>query len=91
MRFFRAVVALGMAGGLVSGCRRIDWREMRVPMPGHLQEQMVVARLATLDSRTPPQVHQEGGELVIRYNSLNIAPQNFIYELRQLDAAHKEE
>lgn len=90
MRIGWAVV-MGVAGAFAGGCRRVDWREMRVPMPEKRQEQAIIAHLVTLDSRTPPQVHREGGDLVIRYNSLNIAPQNFIYELRQLDAAHKEE
>lgn len=66
------------------GCRREDWREMRTPLPEGCSAERAIRALTWLDPQTPPEIAEADGVLIIRYNSLHLAPQNFLYVLKHL-------
>lgn len=81
-----AGLALGLAA--LAGCRREDWRS--VELPEGVAEAQAAETLAALDRITPPQVERRGDRLLIRYNSMRIAPGNFAYALGRLAERGKE-
>ncbi len=89
----RAVLSLaGLAFGLaaLAGCRREDWRSVELPLPEGVAEAQAAEALTALDRITPPQVGRRGDSLLIRYNSMRVAPGNFAYALGRLAERGKE-
>ena len=71
-----------LLAALASGCRQEDWRTVELPLPEGLSEPEAIAAITALDRQTPPEVTRRGEVLIIRYNSLRVAPMNFRHALQ---------
>jgi len=73
-----------LAALFLAGCRREDWQTCSVPLPDGADPAAAVAAVRALDRQTPPQAVLREGRLDIRYNSLHVAPANFVFALDRL-------
>ena len=76
---------------VLCGCRRVDWKEMVLPLPEGVPAQTARQALEGLDRQTPPVVRCEAGQLYIRYNSMHVASRNLTATLEELQSRQQKE